>query len=397
MPPAGMPFQHLRFVGIAVRVLREENLPRTDNSHGVAHNGSRISKLHWFYGCPRNSARKRPIPTQDLPPADDLFKIRRFEGPRVDTNRDTSNQLLRGEGDMIRSAVIGIGLVLLIARVVTTCRLTPQPSESDEQTQSFSAEGIKTYSVRTDIGTIEFQGQDDSAKPAEVVVTRKAWAEDRERAKQALAAIEVTIDRSNPENCKVGWHWRGEKQRDWSGSVDFTIRAPKQADLEAKSDNGQVSVEELAGNATIVTDNGNVDAKTTGESLDIRTKNGVVDSEFAGRKVHIHAENGAIKADLSHCGPIEGSIRTTNGLLAVTVGDQTSCELEAKTVHGHISCTADLQDVTSQSGGLGQLMRVFHGRKKGKFGLSQSLSGKLGDGGGKLALSTENGIIRIDD
>jgi hypothetical protein len=300
---------------------------------------------------------------------------------------------------MFRSAVIGIGLVLLIARVVTTCHLTPQPSETDEQTQSFSAEAIKAYNVQTGNGTIEFQGQDDSAKPVEVVATRKAWADDRERAKQALAAIEVTIDRSNPENCKVGWRWRGEKQKDWSGAVDFTIRAPKQADFEAKAENGQITVEGLAGNAKVETENGRVDTKTTGESLDIHTKNGIVESEFTGRKIHIHAQNGGITADLHQCGPIEGSIRTTNGVLAVTVGDKTSCELEAKTVHGHISCEAELHQGSRSGEGfaLAPLVRVFHGRKKAEFGLRQSLTGKLGDGGGKLALSTENGVISIDE
>lgn len=150
-------------------------------------------------------------------------------------------------------------------------------------------------------------------------------------------------------------------ESDWSASVDFTLRAPKNANLRVESHNGKVEVKNLTGNANINTHNGEIETESSGESLEAKTDNGEIDARFSGRKIKLQGNNGRIAADLSACHAIEGEVGTHNGLVEVTVGKETSCELVTKTRHGY----------------------------------RNSRGGKIGSGGGKLMVSSHNGAVLI--
>jgi predicted protein tyrosine phosphatase len=268
-----------------------------------------------------------------------------------------------GDQSMVRSTIVGFVVVLLVAKAVSGLNLISSHWEERSRTVTFPPKFTKAYEVVTANGTVDFAGQNDPAKTVEVVAHCKAGASTSERAQEALDAIEVTTDGKETETCRIGWRWRIPQESDWSAVVDFTIRAPKNVKLRAECHNGRIFVKNLVGNAKISTHNGQIDAETAGESLDVETDNGEIIAKFPGRRINLQSHNGRISADLSDSHSVEGNIGTHNGVVQVTVGKQTSCELIAKTHHG------------------------WRNRR----------GGKLGSGGGKLVVTSHNGAVLIND
>ena len=262
---------------------------------------------------------------------------------------------------MVRSTVIGLVAVLLVVKAVSS--LSWMATRWEERTEEISlpAQVTKNYEIVTQNGTIEFAGQDEKLKTAELIAHIKGGANTDERAQEALDDIEITTEGKDTETCRIGWKWRKPPESDWSAVIDFTLRAPKTANLKVESHNGRVEVKGLTGNARINTHNGEIEAETSGESLEAKSANGEIDAHFSGRKVNLQSNNGRIAADLSESHAVEGEIGTHNGIVEITVGKQTSCELVTKTRHGY----------------------------------RNSKGGKIGSGGGKLVVSTHNGAVLI--
>lgn len=277
---------------------------------------------------------------------------------------------------MIRSTIVGFIVVVCVAQVASGLRNLSTHWERKEETIRFRPQNTKLFEIQTVNGTVEFAGQNDSAKEVEIIALRKAGANSPERAKQALDALEVTVDGKASEICRLGWRWRTSKEPDWSATVNFTVRAPKKVNVNVETNNGRVTVKNLAGNAKIATTNGLIDTQTTGETLDLQTTNGHLTANFVGRTVKISTTNGKIAADLSRCQAVEGELTTTNGLIDLTVGPKTACELDVSTTNGSVRCEPGLKRKSKSRG---------------------SLHGVLGTGGGSLSLRCTNGAIRVHE
>jgi hypothetical protein len=277
---------------------------------------------------------------------------------------------------MIRSTIVGLVVVVLIAKVATGFRIWSNSVERTESV-SFRPEHTKNFNVHADNGTIDFTGEDDAAANVEITSVLQASAHDEEAAAAALDAMEVTIEGKETETCRVGWRWKKPKQIDWSGSVRFTIVAPKSVNATCEAQNGTVTVKNLAGSANLKSQNGKIVSDTSGESLEARADNGVIDAKYSGPHLKLHTQNGTISADVSHAAAIDGDITTQNGGVTLTVGDHTSCKLSASTVNGRVTSP-------------GQKQSWIKRWKK-----SHSLEEKLGAAEGTLKLSVKNGSIKI--
>jgi Putative adhesin len=262
---------------------------------------------------------------------------------------------------MVRSTVIGLVAVLLVVKAVSSLSWISTRWEERTETVSLPTQATKNYEIVTHDGTVDFAGDDEHLKTAELVAHIKGGANTDERAQQALDDIEITTEGKDTETCRIGWRWRKPPESDWSAVVDFTLRAPKNVNLKVESHNGRVEVKGLAGNAKITSHNGEIETETSGESLEAKTTNGEIDARFSGHKINLQGNNGRIVADLSDCHAVEGEIATHNGLVEITLGKQTSCELVTRTRHG---------------------FRNSHG-------------GKIGSGGGKLLANSHNGAVLI--
>jgi Putative adhesin len=282
---------------------------------------------------------------------------------------------------MVRSAIVGLVAVLLIAKVATGLRFIMPNSVERTETKEFSPGHTKTFDVHAENGSIEIVGQNDASANIEITSVLQASAHDEEAAAAALDAMEVTIEGMDPgqekETCRVGWRWKTPPQIDWSGSVRFKILAPEKVNVECDAQNGAVTVTNLSGTAKLKSQNGKIVSDTSGKSLEARTDNGVIDAKYTGPHLQLHAQNGTISADLSHARAVDGDITTQNGAVSLTVGDDTSCKLAASTVNGRVLMP------NHKRGWLKRLMK------------SRSIHETLGTGGGTLKLAVQNGVIKV--
>lgn len=234
---------------------------------------------------------------------------------------------------------------------------------------------ITAMDVVTSNGSIEFTG-DSAASDAPVIeFTKKAGARTIAGAKEALAAIDVYVEPDEDGARRIGWKWKQPKRSSWSAQVNFKIRAAPEISFDATSHNGAIDAAQAAGDLKLVTHNGRIHADSKGERLAATSHNGRISVSFSGKHVSLMTHNGALTADLARCEAVEGSIQTANGAIQVAVGPDTSANLSCRTDNGSIASSATLNGVTRYS--------------------NNSLKGTLGQGGGMLAVSTNNGSIKI--
>lgn len=161
-------------------------------------------------------------------------------------------------------------------------------------------------------------------------------------------------DGSFPASCRERNSGRGKKNVDVN--VDFTIRMPAAANLQANTVNGGVTIAGMQADVVANTVNGGVNVDTTGHA-------------------HASTVNGAVMAKV---GKIDKNTKfsTVNGRIVVALGSALNADLSMSTVNG--SLETDFP-ITIQ----------------GRMG-KRKLEGKIGNGGPRLELSTVNGGIRIE-
>ncbi len=235
------------------------------------------------------------------------------------------------------------------------------------------ATGLTALEVRTHNGAIDFQSQ-AAGGTASVTITKKAGGTTQEDAKEALAAINVFVERAGNGKTRIGWKWSMPKKARWSGDVSFVILAPGNLNLDAETHNGAVAVAEVSGDVRVVSHNGKVKVRSSTGKLHAETHNGEVNVTYAGPEVNLNSYNGEVSADLSKCGAVAGNITTHNGAVRVSVGKNTSATLKCETHNGGIDCDAPLSESHKARG---------------------ELTGKLGAGGPSLDVVTHNGSIRV--
>jgi hypothetical protein len=287
---------------------------------------------------------------------------------------------------MVRSAIVGLVAVLLIAKVATEFKFFVSNSVERTETQNFPPGHTKNFEIKADNGAVEFVGQADSKADIEITSVLQASAHDEESAALALDAMEVVIEGMEPgkekDTCKVGWRWKTPRQIDWSGSVRFKIVAPEKMNVTCEATNGALHVSNVEGTVKLKSENGKISSDTSGPSLEARTSNGVIDTKYRGPHLQLHTQNGTISADLSRTAAIDGDVTTQNGAVTLTVGDDTSCELKASTVNGRVLIPAQLMPAQKK----GWIKRVLP---------RHSAHATLGKGGGNLKVAVTNGVVRV--
>ncbi len=141
--------------------------------------------------------------------------------------------------------------------------------------------------------------------------------------------------------------------------VEYTVQLPRGVRLAARTVNGEVLATDLQSDVEVATVNGRVRIGTTG-SATAKTVNGSIEVSIG-------------TGTLSQKSPLEFS--TVNGSIDVTVPPGVSADVHASTVNGGL--TTDFPLTVS-----------------GRWG-PKSLTGRIGNGGALLKMSTVNGGIRL--
>ena len=140
-------------------------------------------------------------------------------------------------------------------------------------------------------------------------------------------------------------------------NVEFTIKIPSGLRVNARSVNGDVTVDGATGEVVAHTTNGSVEARSTSGPVSARTTNGNIFGR-SGRFEGGHTD-----------------YATTNGSITVEMPSNVNADVEMRTTNGHLSSD-------------------FPITVEGKFS-TRRLNARLGSGGPLVRLSTTNGSIRL--
>lgn len=160
-------------------------------------------------------------------------------------------------------------------------------------------------------------------------------------------------------------------------SVSYEIRMPRDAELVLRTSNGKISVADISGNVRLKSSNGRVECEHVRGSIDATTSNGRISMMDVVGSIDAGTSNGSVT--IVHSDRLQDSesivVRTSNGSIRLSLPETSSFDLEARTSNGRISTD-------------------FPTTIRGDISKTR-ISGKVGDGGPEVRLTTSNGSISI--
>lgn len=193
---------------------------------------------------------------------------------------------------------------------------------------------------------------------------------------------------------RIGIHivWQREQ-------TSVTVETPAELTLEAKTSDGNVTLNALHGDISLTTGDGNVDLDHVAGNLRVKSGDGHVSITDAEGALDARMSDGSLTVDgLFHALALhtsdgrldlslrEGtklteasSIQTSDGSVTLHVPRDLAADLDVHTSDGHVDCALPLTLDHYQSGGEGH-----------------QLHGKLNGGGAPFTIHTSDGNVRIE-
>jgi DUF4097 and DUF4098 domain-containing protein YvlB len=243
--------------------------------------------------------------------------------------------------------------------------------ERDEK--HFAVSGKPDVALATFDGSIEIRPWDKA--DVQVVV------EKRGRDKDDVAAIEVKAEQHG-DRIEVTVT---EPKRDHGGfifhvnrSAKLIVSVPESSDVSAKSGDGSIDIERVAGHVQLRSGDGSIRGRMLGGDVEANTGDGSI--RLDGKlSVRVHTGDGSvtIHADSGSSPGADWDIVTGDGSVTLEVPDGFGAEVDAHTGDGGIH----MRDLTlsNVTGNIGK----------------NSLRGRLGDGGRSLRVRTGDGSITL--
>lgn len=223
-------------------------------------------------------------------------------------------------------------------------------------------EWTKTYPLAVDgevridntNGKVEIEGVDGST--VEVHVSKIAHAATDAGARELLPRISIKED-ITPNRVSIATERMGGVMIGAGFEVQYHVKAPKGAVINAMTTNGSVTLRGL---------NGRVSARTT--------NGGVTGTDLTGA-VEARTTNGQVTVDLASLGKDKIDLGTTNGGVTLTLPETAKADVSATCTNGGISITGLKLETTQES--------------------RRHIEGRLNGGGTPIELHTTNGGIRV--
>jgi DUF4097 and DUF4098 domain-containing protein YvlB len=243
--------------------------------------------------------------------------------------------------------------------------------ERDEK--HFTVSGKPDVSLATFDGSIEVRPWDKA--DVQVVI------EKRGRDHDDVAAIEVNAEQhgdrieihvTEPKRDHLGFHFNNR-------SAKLIVSVPAAADVAAKSGDGSIDIERIAGHVRLRSGDGSLRGHMLGGDVEANTGDGSIqlDGKLTGLRVHTGDGSVTIHADAGSSPAADWDIVTGDGSVTLEVPDGFAAELDAHTGDGGIH----MRDVTlsNVTGDIGK----------------NSLRGRLGAGGHTVRVRTGDGSITV--
>ena len=216
------------------------------------------------------------------------------------------------------------------------------------------AAGLTAIDCTSHNGSIRIEGSADATQ-VEVHAVLSVRGYSQSEADENLHLMSVGKDFANGKLSLFG-SWPNGSLSNLSPGVEFTVKAPRDVALTLTSHNGDLHTRGTSGDQRLLTHNGDIDAAV------------------AGHAVTAESHNGRIGLEVATEGPVEGSAESHNGSVDVHFGAGASATVTASTHNGDLVPGESLKN-----------LRIA----------SRSLTATVGDGTGRLTLTTHNGDVKV--
>ena len=238
-----------------------------------------------------------------------------------------------------------------------------------------------TVSAKPDIALTTFDGSIE-VRPwdkADVLVVVEKRGRDHDdvaaievKAEQHGDRIEVTVSEPKRDHTGFNFHFHNR-------SAKLIVSVPASSDVSAKSGDGSIDIERVAGHVQLRSGDGSIRGRMLGGDVEANTGDGSIKLDGKLTSVRVHTGDGSvtIHADSGSTPGADWDIVTGDGSVTLEVPDGFGAELDAHTGDGGIHMR-DLT-LTNVTGNIGK----------------NNLRGRLGDGGRSVRVRTGDGSITL--
>lgn len=289
---------------------------------------------------------------------------------------------------------IGLFVCLLGALAMAACSVNLNAEKLvRREDRRFPVTGKPEVALRTFDGAITVQSWD---KP-EVLVTIERQAGDEESLKSIQVKADqqgntITVEVLRPEGSEgvtLGMHV--------GRSASLIVTVPRQADVSARSGDGGISVEQVAGKLDVNTGDGGVTVRRTSGDLVIRTGDGAVSLEGVEGQVELTTGDGGVTVD----GTLQRlRARTGDGSITVRAGSGSAAAADWQIESGDGSVSVALPggfaaEIDARSNDGRVTVEGFDVAGASERRETQEVRGRIGAGGNRLTIRTGDGAITI--
>ena len=245
--------------------------------------------------------------------------------------------------------------------------------ERDEK--HFTVSGRPDVALATFDGSIEVRPWDKA--DVQVVIEKRGRDHDdvsaiEVKAEQRGNRIEITV--TEPKHDRHGFNFHINNR-----SATLIVSVPAASDVSAKSGDGSIDIERIAGHLQLRSGDGSIRGRELGGDVEANTGDGSIrlDGKLTSLRVHTGDGSVTIHAEPGSSPGADWDILTGDGSVTLELPDGFDAEIDAHTGDGGIH----MRDVT--------LTNVSGTIQK------NTLRGRLGDGGKALRVRTGDGSITL--
>jgi DUF4097 and DUF4098 domain-containing protein YvlB len=244
--------------------------------------------------------------------------------------------------------------------------------ERDEK--HFTVSGRPDVALATFDGSIEVRPWDKA--DVQVVIEKRGRDHDdvatiEVKAEQRGNRIEITV--TEPKHDRHGFNFH------FNRSARLIVSVPEASDVAAKSGDGSIDIERVAGHVQLRSGDGSIRGRMLGGEVEANTGDGSIKLDGKLTSVRVHTGDGSVSihADAGSSPGADWDITTGDGSVTLEVPDGFDAELDAHTGDGGIH----MRDVTisNVTGTIGK----------------NTVRGRLGDGGKAVRVRTGDGSITL--
>lgn len=231
--------------------------------------------------------------------------------------------------------------------------LSAQAEARNQWTKTYAVAPGATLEIVNTNGRIEIAATDGTA--IEVVAERIVKASTEDRARELLDGFEIR-ETASADHVRLDSRSTGISIG-VNRMVHYTVKLPRSTNVRIDTTNGDVRVNDLAGELRVEATNGRIEGTGLANGAVVDTTNGAVSLSF----VKLGAQGVACE--------------TTNGAITVMLPADADADLSARVTNGRVSVEGLDVEFTEES--------------------RRRMDGRLGSGGTRVRLETLNGEIRV--